>query len=38
MWIIYNEKASTPVPDDLRKEVEDVVAKIASGEINTLAK
>lgn len=37
IWFVYNEKAATPVPADLRKEVEGVVEKIKAGEINTLA-
>ncbi|MCC6146530.1 MAG: BMP family protein [Anaerolineaceae bacterium] len=38
IWFTYNDNAANPVPADLRKEVEDLVKKIESGEINTLAK
>lgn len=36
--IIYNKGATNPVSDDLMKEIDSVVEKIKSGEINTLAK
>lgn len=36
--IVYNPKAATKIPDDVMKEVEGVIEKIKSGEINTLAK
>lgn len=38
IYIVYNEGAATPVPQELRKEVEGVIEKIKAGEINTLAK
>ncbi|MGQ9666470.1 MAG: BMP family protein [Anaerolineae bacterium] len=37
MWLTFNDKAARPVPEDVRKLVEEVTAKIAAGEINTLA-
>lgn len=37
MWLVYNDKAATPVPADLRAEVDGILAKIKSGEIITLA-
>lgn len=37
MWITFNDKAARAVPQDVRKLVEEVTAKIAAGEINTLA-
>lgn len=37
MWIEYNDKAANPVPEDVRKAVEEAKQKIMAGEINTLA-
>lgn len=37
MWLTFNDKAARPVPEDVRKLVEEVTAKITAGEINTLA-
>jgi simple sugar transport system substrate-binding protein len=37
MWLTFNDKAARPVPEDVRKLVEEVTAKIAAGEIKTLA-
>ena len=37
IYIVYNEEAATPVPAELRAEVEALYPKIASGEIDTLA-
>jgi basic membrane protein A len=37
IYIVYNENAATPVPQELRDEVAALYDKIASGEINTLA-
>ncbi len=37
IYIVYNENASTPVPQELRDEVAALYPKIASGEIDTLA-
>lgn len=37
MHIEYNDNAANPVPEELRKEVEGIIEKIKSGEINTLA-
>lgn len=37
MWLTFNDKAARPVPEDVHKLVEEVTAKIAAGEINTLA-
>ncbi len=38
MKFVYNDKAKRSVPEDVRKYVETVKAKIVAGEINTLAK
>lgn len=38
MKFYYNDKAKRAVPEDLRKYVEEVKAKIVAGEIKTLAK
>jgi basic membrane protein A len=35
--IVYNPDAATPVSEELLKEVDGIIAKINSGEINTLA-
>jgi simple sugar transport system substrate-binding protein len=35
MKFFYNDKAAKPVPDDVRKYVEEVKAKIIAGEIKT---
>ena len=37
IYIVYNENAANPVPQELRDEVAALYDKIASGEINTLA-
>lgn len=37
IYIVYNENAATPVPQELRDEVAALYSKIASGEIDTLA-
>lgn len=37
MWVEYNEQAKRPVPEDVRKLVDEVTEKIAAGEIDTLA-
>jgi simple sugar transport system substrate-binding protein len=37
IYIVYNEQAANPVPQALRDEVQALYAKIASGEIDTLA-
>jgi simple sugar transport system substrate-binding protein len=37
IYIVYNENAATPVPQELRDEVAALYAKINSGKINTLA-
>ncbi|MDO9086778.1 MAG: BMP family protein [Anaerolineaceae bacterium] len=37
IYIVYNEGAATPVPQELRDEVAALYAKITSGEIDTLA-
>ena len=37
IYIVYNENAATPVPQELRDEVAALYDKIASGEIDTLA-
>jgi basic membrane protein A len=36
MYIVYNEKAATPVPANVRKAVDDAIASISSGKVNTL--
>jgi basic membrane protein A len=36
MYLVYNEKAATPVPADVRKAVDDAIQQIASGQVNTL--
>lgn len=37
MWVAFNDKAPNPVPDDVRKAVEEAKKKIVAGEVNTLA-
>jgi basic membrane lipoprotein Med (substrate-binding protein (PBP1-ABC) superfamily) len=37
IYIVYNENAATPVPQELRDEVAALYSKISSGEIDTLA-
>ncbi len=37
IYIVYNENAATPVPQELRDEVAALYSKITSGEIDTLA-
>ncbi len=36
IYLVYNEEATTPVPADLRQEVDDLIQKISAGEIVTL--
>lgn len=36
MYITYNENAKTPVPADVRKAVDDAIATIGAGTVNTL--
>lgn len=36
IYLVYNEEANTPVPADLRQEVDDLIQKISAGEIQTL--
>lgn len=37
MWVSYNESAPEPISAELRAELDGILAKIQSGEINTLA-
>lgn len=37
LYITFNAQAENPVPDDVKKLAEEVIQKISSGEINTLA-